>query len=484
MAKAKGGNKYRNQRVVQTRTRSSRLRKQFTDPVQNAADLKRQLDLLGLYAAKTLGDGNCLFRALSDQLYGTPDQHAALRRDIVDFMDAHKERYEAFVEDGEWLHHLENMRTLGTYGGHLELTAFAQLKRRNVKVIQPGLVYVIQWTAGGESSSDAGGSAGDAAPMSEREKRRLKREKLRDEQESQNKEPSGTVYVAYHDWEHFSSVRNLAGPHDGIPNVVEAPPPGSPTGSAAEPSPTTRPISKAKAAREVKTKGRGRPRRSDKPTASVVLEAPEATAETPPDVPLTSICPPTPAPALEDDIMHSRPSSRASSSSLSSVPPETPREGSEESPSLSPPSPKGKGHSPKRSIEDTEDGDILPASFESGRVESKRRSRDGDDPPPSSIESTLSPPSVSPASSPSSRSPSPAPASTPSSTKPAKPEPRMTRRQRKRLGLPNPKTRRVVLTVKGQRPGSKTEEPDEGPREWIEKGVGRLDVRGFRELKI
>lgn len=65
-----------------------------------------------------------------------------------------------------------------------------------MKVIQPGLVYVIQWTAGGESSSDAGGTAGDAAPISEREKRRLKREKLRDDQEGQNKEPSGTVYVA------------------------------------------------------------------------------------------------------------------------------------------------------------------------------------------------------------------------------------------------------------------------------------------------
>jgi hypothetical protein len=36
----------------------------------------------------------------------------------------------------------------GTYGGHLELSAFAHLKHKNVKVIQPGLVYVIEWGAG------------------------------------------------------------------------------------------------------------------------------------------------------------------------------------------------------------------------------------------------------------------------------------------------------------------------------------------------
>jgi hypothetical protein len=35
-----------------------------------------------------------------------------------------------------------------TYGGHLELSAFAHMKKCNVKVIQPGLVYLIEWAAG------------------------------------------------------------------------------------------------------------------------------------------------------------------------------------------------------------------------------------------------------------------------------------------------------------------------------------------------
>ena len=40
-----------------------------------------------------------------------------------------------------------------TYGGHMELSAFAHLSKRNIKLIQPGPVYVIEWQAGEASSA-------------------------------------------------------------------------------------------------------------------------------------------------------------------------------------------------------------------------------------------------------------------------------------------------------------------------------------------
>ena len=40
-----------------------------------------------------------------------------------------------------------------TYGGHMELSAFAHMTKRNVKVVQPGLVYVIEWASGTDPSS-------------------------------------------------------------------------------------------------------------------------------------------------------------------------------------------------------------------------------------------------------------------------------------------------------------------------------------------
>lgn len=81
-----------------------------------------------------------------------------------------------------------------TYGGHLELSAFAHMTRRNAKVIQPGLVYVIEWAAGGESEKDAAvpdspppspststhsPTLGGDATLTGRDKRRARRDQKR-----------------------------------------------------------------------------------------------------------------------------------------------------------------------------------------------------------------------------------------------------------------------------------------------------------------
>lgn len=121
----------------------------LSDPGESSTQLTNQLRALGLYPASTLGDGNCLFRALSDQLYGSPSKHAQLRQDICNYIVKHKSRYEPFVEDERGLDaHIRCMKENGTYGGHMELSAFAHMVKRDVKVVQPGLVYVIEWGAG------------------------------------------------------------------------------------------------------------------------------------------------------------------------------------------------------------------------------------------------------------------------------------------------------------------------------------------------
>jgi hypothetical protein len=40
-----------------------------------------------------------VFRALSDQVYGSPDKHLQVRKQVCDWIEQHKERYEGFVED-------------------------------------------------------------------------------------------------------------------------------------------------------------------------------------------------------------------------------------------------------------------------------------------------------------------------------------------------------------------------------------------------
>ena len=69
-----------------------------------------------MYAASTLGDGNCLFRALSDQLYGSDTHHLKLRSALCNWIESHKERYAPFVDDERGLDvHLQCMRQPGEF---------------------------------------------------------------------------------------------------------------------------------------------------------------------------------------------------------------------------------------------------------------------------------------------------------------------------------------------------------------------------------
>lgn len=81
----------------------------------------------------------------------------------------------------------------GTYGGHLELSAFAHYSRRDVKVIQPGLVYVIEWFAGWDPSEIAATSGPSlevpSSPIDSRERRRMKRDKVRADQAEKIEHP-------------------------------------------------------------------------------------------------------------------------------------------------------------------------------------------------------------------------------------------------------------------------------------------------------
>jgi len=89
----------------------------IVDPSYNTELLTEQLRSLGLYAAHTVGDGNCLFRALCDQFYGSPSQHLQLRKDICDWIESHAQRYEPFCEDERGLSaHLRCMREQGVPG--------------------------------------------------------------------------------------------------------------------------------------------------------------------------------------------------------------------------------------------------------------------------------------------------------------------------------------------------------------------------------
>ena len=206
------------------------------DPEQDDQDLNTQLHKMGLYAADTRGDGNCLFRyvefacahthanesALSDQLYGDPKYHAQIRQETCDQLEQHPDLYAGFVETGStYEQYVRQMRLPGTYGGHLELSAFAHLKQKRIRIVQPGFVYVV-------ACDDDSYSARSSRARRERHRRHVLTSDTIDTPSAKKKshiaEPEcvGPLHLAYHSWEHYSSLRSLQGPHKGHPCIPDS----------------------------------------------------------------------------------------------------------------------------------------------------------------------------------------------------------------------------------------------------------------------
>ncbi|KAN0142035.1 cysteine proteinase [Lactarius tabidus] len=501
---------------LRSRTTRSSKGKLLSDPDANTQQLTEQLRQLGLYAADTTGDGNCLFRALSDQLYGTESRHIQLRKDICDWIQSHSLRYAPFVDDERGLDvHLSLMRQPATYGGHLELSAFAHMKKCNVKVIQPGLVYLIEWAAGWDpvtaandnptsSSSSLATTLVEREPMANdrsrraarRESKRAERDKARADKPTTDDEDivhkdnvTPTVYVAYHDWEHFSSIRNLRGPHSGLPDVSELPADASPHDLPSVPKPSSKPASKARQ-RAASTsasklppvpvsapKPLSRPRRTSRSlrqSGSSATVIPVVAPPTPADIPL--------------------PSSRSASPPAPSLPPGLYTREREQ-------------RSPKRSFDESSGSSDVSAASTSAAKRTRRGTvrglaavvqngdadmdadadaeadvdADVDDADTPALSETAS---LSPISSP---SPSPSPPPVPATAAPR----RLTKRERKAAGLPRPRGSAGKIVIPGGRfrVGDDGKGEGEGHRadvqgEWARNGTGRVDVRGFRELRI
>ncbi|KAG8527627.1 uncharacterized protein KY384_007780 [Bacidia gigantensis] len=176
-----------------------------------------QLKAMGLTCVKTTGNGNCLFHALSDQMYGDQSRHAQLRADTVQYMRDHPGEFKAFVIanpgggirrnpkrknpgalrdtfdptppseadiDTAFTLSLDVMAKGGTYGDNAEIIAFSNKFHVDIRI----------WSAaiGAFLSVDC-----DAAPT----------------------EDVQTLYIVHHTYEHFSSIRNIDGPATGLPHI-------------------------------------------------------------------------------------------------------------------------------------------------------------------------------------------------------------------------------------------------------------------------
>lgn len=109
-------------------------RPQDGDEGAEFVSFSNQLQALGLKLREVPGDGNCLFRALGDQLEGHSRGHLRLRQETVQYMTSHRQDFEPFVEDDvPFAQHLTNLSQPGTFAGNDAIVAFA--RSQQVKVV-------------------------------------------------------------------------------------------------------------------------------------------------------------------------------------------------------------------------------------------------------------------------------------------------------------------------------------------------------------
>ncbi|EUD66171.1 hypothetical protein C922_03366 [Plasmodium inui San Antonio 1] len=82
-------------------------------------------------------DGNCLFRAVSDQLYNNDDNYKEIRKLVVEHLLRNEEKYQHFIEyDESYKSYIERISLDGTWGGQLELQAVGELFTVNILIYQ------------------------------------------------------------------------------------------------------------------------------------------------------------------------------------------------------------------------------------------------------------------------------------------------------------------------------------------------------------
>ena len=101
-------------------------------------------------------DGNCLFGAVADQIYGDPALHETVRSWCVSYMKDNEEIYSHFIDDAhiDFNHYIEKLKTDGSWGGNPEIAALSQVFECPIEVYQHSEIptLVVSENSGGNTN--------------------------------------------------------------------------------------------------------------------------------------------------------------------------------------------------------------------------------------------------------------------------------------------------------------------------------------------
>lgn len=103
--------------------------------VSSSNRLSKQLKGLGYMEKEVIGDGNCLFRAVCDQLEGNDNNYATIRHSVCNYMERNEKDFVTFLEENiPFSVYIRRMRIDGFWGGNIELYAVSKLYNVNIMI--------------------------------------------------------------------------------------------------------------------------------------------------------------------------------------------------------------------------------------------------------------------------------------------------------------------------------------------------------------
>mmetsp|Transcript_65811 Transcript_65811/g.174487 ORF Transcript_65811/g.174487 Transcript_65811/m.174487 type:complete len:242 (-) Transcript_65811:75-800(-) len=98
-----------------------------TSKKSDTSGLDDRLETFGMKAVSMEGDGNCQFRSMAFNLFGSQEHHAISRKAAVAHMQKHEDFFGTFFEnEDEFRSYLQEMATPRTWGDELTLRAVVE----------------------------------------------------------------------------------------------------------------------------------------------------------------------------------------------------------------------------------------------------------------------------------------------------------------------------------------------------------------------
>ncbi|KAI3688092.1 hypothetical protein L1987_81800 [Smallanthus sonchifolius] len=102
------------------------------------AERERQFELdirrtKGYEVKRMLEDGNCLFRAVADQVYGDSEAYDLARQMCIDYMEQERDHFSQFITEG-FTSYCKRKRRDKVYGNNVEIQALSEMYNRPIHI--------------------------------------------------------------------------------------------------------------------------------------------------------------------------------------------------------------------------------------------------------------------------------------------------------------------------------------------------------------